>query len=124
MDKLEEIFDMQKKLDEYIFEKRKVGQEKEFTRNEWIQKKSIALMDETIELLNEVNYKWWKNPKENNDKEIKEEMIDILHFWVSMCNDLGFTADEVSKIYKKKNQENFDRQNGKSKKEGYVLDKK
>lgn len=123
MDRLEEIFSLQKQLDEFIIEKRKLDEKADFTPQEWIQKKSIALMDETIELLNEVNYKWWKNPKKDNQGAIKEELIDILHFWVSMCHDAQLDANEVFDIYKRKNKENFDRQNGVSSKVGYDIDK-
>jgi len=117
MDKLEQIFTAQKHLDQYI--KQKKGLENKFSKEEWIQKKCLALLDETAELLNEVNYKWWKNPKELNEKDIKEELVDILHFWVSMCLDIGLSAEEVHKIYFEKNKENLNRQDGKSLKKGY-----
>lgn len=117
MDKLEEIFMMQGKLDGFIAKERGLN----FSNEEWIQKKSMAMIAEVSELLAEVNYKWWKNPRELNDNAIKEEMVDILHFLVGMCINAGMTAEEMHKIYLDKNLENFNRQNGLSNKEGYNL---
>ena len=117
MDKLDEIFAMQKSLNDYIITNRKL----DFTKEQWIQKGSLALIDEITELLNEVNYKWWKNPKPIDDAAVKEEIVDMLHFFVSICLYAGMSADELYNIYIGKNKENFDRQNGVSKKEGYSL---
>ena len=38
-----------------------------------------------------------------------------------MCLDVGMTADEVYNIYMGKNKENFDRQDGISRKKGYDI---
>lgn len=117
MDKLEEIFTMQKSLNDYIIEKRNLN----FSKEEWIQKGSLALIDEITELINEVNYKWWKNPKEVDDNAVKEEIVDMLHFFVSICLYAGVSAKDLYDAYIEKNKENFDRQNGLSKKKGYEL---
>ena len=106
MDKLEEIFTMQKSLNDYIIEKRNLN----FSKEEWIQKGSLALIDEITELLNEVNYKWWKNPKEVDDNAVKEEIVDMLHFFVSICLYAGVSAKDLYDAYIEKNKENFDRQ--------------
>lgn len=115
MDKLDEIFAEQKELDEFIAKKRDIR----FTKEEWIQKKAMALLVELSELLEEINYKWWKNPKQENEQAIKEELVDILHFYIGMCIDAGMDAQELFTIYRQKNKENHDRQNGKSLKKGY-----
>ena len=49
----------------------------------------------------------------------KEEIVDMLHFLVSMALRSGMDAEEMYQRYLAKNQENFDRQHGKSRKEGY-----
>ena len=105
MDKLEEIFTMQKSLNDYIIEKRNLN----FSKEEWIQKGSLALIDEITELLNEVNYKWWKNPKEVDDNAVKEEIVDMLHFFVSICLYAGVSAKDLYDAYIEKNKENFDK---------------
>ena len=51
----------------------------------------------------------------------KEELVDILHFYIGMCIDAGMTAEELFQIYLAKNQENYDRQQGKSAKKGYEV---
>ena len=81
MDKLEKVFDMQKSLDDFIAQSRGLNNGV-YTKSDWFQKKSIALIDEVTELLNEINYKWWKNPKPINDQAVKEELTDIFHFFI------------------------------------------
>lgn len=122
-DMLETIFDMQKMLDDDIKQKRNL--EGKYSDEEWIQKKVLATISELSELLDEVNFKWWKNPKTVDPNLVKGELTDILHFFVSMCLSAGMTAEELFDFYVEKNKENFDRQLGKSKKEGYnILDTK
>ncbi|MBQ9832818.1 MAG: dUTPase [Clostridia bacterium] len=118
MDKLDIIFQMQKMLDDDIIERRKLHG---ISREEWIQKEILAIISELTEVMDEVNFKWWKNPKEVDEASLKEEIIDVLHFFVSMCIKAGLTADELFEIYKAKNKENFDRQYGKSEKKGYEV---
>ena len=86
-----------------------------------MQKDILATMDELTELLNELNYKWWKNPKPLDASAISEELVDVLHFFVSMCLRSGMSADDLYLGYVAKNQENFDRQNGRSTKTGYEV---
>lgn len=116
MDILSMIFERQKAFDDDLIARRQLSH---ITREEWLQKETLAIMDELSELMNEVNYKWWKNPKPLDEAAIKEELIDILHFWVSMCIKMGMDAKDVLEIYLEKNKENFDRQQGKSAKIGY-----
>ena len=120
MDKLDEIFAMQASLDRYITTSRGLDDGK-YDTSDWIQKKSLALIDEVTELLNEINYKWWKNKKPIDDRAVKEELTDILHFFVSMCIDAGMTSEELHRIYVEKNRENIARQQGRSQKTGYKL---
>lgn len=118
MDKLDEIFTLQAELNREIREKRNL----QYTQTEWIQKLTLATLSELAELLDEVNFKWWKNPKPVNERLVKEELIDILHFFVSMCLDAGMTPEEMHRMYIEKHQENLDRQHGKSAKQGYSLE--
>lgn len=118
MDKLETIFTMQAALDKYIADSRGLV----YSKEEWIMKRSLALVSELSETLDEVNFKWWKNPKPIDDKALKEELVDILHFYIGMCVDAGLSAQELFDIYMSKNQENYDRQLGRSDKKGYELD--
>lgn len=116
-DKLDVLFRMQAGLDSYIREKRNL----DYTKGEWVCKKALALMVELGEVVDEAKYKWWKNATEIDDAKLKEEIVDVLHFFLGMCIDSGMTSDELFDIYIKKNQENYDRQNGLSAKKGYEV---
>ena len=52
---------------------------------------------------------------------VKEELVDILHFFISMCHKTGMDADELYARYMEKNKENFARQHGESAKPGYEV---
>ena len=120
MDKLDAIFEMQALLNREIEEKRHL---EGIHREEWLQKLTLAMMSEMAELLDGVNFKWWKNPKPVNDDNVKDELVDILHFFTAACIHSGMDAKELYERYMRKNKENFDRQYGKSQKHGYELDK-
>ncbi|MFC1755002.1 dUTPase [Thermoproteota archaeon] len=69
----------------------------------------LALRQESAEAVDSLNWKWWK--KDADDWEnIKVELVDMLHFWVSMCTIAGLTAQDVLDLYFKKNQLNHERQ--------------
>ena len=118
MDKLDMIFSLQNKFDSDVKKNRNLN---DITPQQWIQKETLAIISELAELLDEVNFKWWKNEKPLNNDNIKEELVDILHFFVGMCLNAGMTSEELYDIYIKKNEENFKRQYGKSLKQGYDL---
>ena len=117
MDKLDKIFEMQKLLDDDIAARRHL----EFSTEEWMQKEVLAMLSELSEVLDEVNFKWWKNKKPIDDNALRGELVDILHFLVSMCIRSGMSADELFERYVEKNKENFDRQYGRSEKKGYEV---
>lgn len=87
--KLKEI---QKKLDAYIGESKKIKME-----NYKIER-IIALQVEFNELLNELPFlfKYWTNKKMNREKAL-EEYIDGLHFILSIGNDFGIDAYKYTK---------------------------
>ncbi len=118
MDKLDVIFDMQEKFDQDVIANRGL---ENITPEEWIQKQTLAMLSELAELIAEVNFKWWKNSKPINIDNVREELVDVLHFFVGMCNRAGMGSEELFSRYIKKNEENFKRQYGKSKKQGYEL---
>ena len=118
MDKLETIFEWQKKFDDEIIKKRNFD---DIKMEEWIQKEVLAMLSELSELLDEVNFKWWKNPKEIDINLVQGELVDILHFFVSMCIKTGMDAELLCRMYMEKNKENFMRQSGKSDKKGYEM---
>lgn len=116
MDKLEKIFELQEKFDSDLMKRRNIP---EIPWNEWIQKEVLAVISELGELLDEVSFKWWKDD-EVNPEAVKEELVDILHFFISMCIKAGISAEDLYEAYIEKNKENFARQNGTSDKPGYT----
>lgn len=116
MDKLDRIFEMQEKLNEDIIEKRNLH---DIPDEKWIQMQTLAMLSEMAELIDEVNFKWWKNPKPVNSDNVKDELVDILHFFVSMCLRAHMSPEELFERYLSKNKENFNRQMGLGKKPGY-----
>ncbi len=82
-------------------------------RREWFLKFEKALTQESAEAIDSLNWKWWKKDKDDWDN-VKVELVDMLHFWVSMCTIAGMDAQDVFDLYQKKHQLNVKRQD-----EGY-----
>jgi hypothetical protein len=119
VDKLSEMFEMQTKLDERIITERNI----EKSLDEWVIGLTIAMESEIDEVRREVNYKWWKNPKEVDIKALQGEVIDLWHFLLSLSRVVGLTPQTIYETYIAKNAENHARQSGKSEKEGYEVKK-
>ncbi len=116
MDKLDEIFYRQAGFDNRLSVERGLDYG---DTSEWIQRGVLAMMSELAELLDATrSWKWWKNPEPIDRENLKEELVDILHFYVSTCLKAGFTSEDLFDAYIEKNRENHDRQDGKSRK-GY-----
>tara|TARA_A100001015_G_scaffold318284_1_gene437725 strand:+ start:3116 stop:3526 length:411 start_codon:yes stop_codon:yes gene_type:complete len=110
---LKDIFDEQIRLNEKINPDLYTEiDDPEIKRQRFLQFE-LALRQESAEAVDSLNWKWWK--KDDDDwGNIKIELVDMLHFWVSMCTVAGLDADEVINLYLKKNELNHKRQN-----EGY-----
>ncbi|GAF26805.1 uncharacterized protein conserved in bacteria [Moorella thermoacetica Y72] len=109
VDRLEHIFELQERFDRDLARRRQLP---DYSPAEWIQKEVLAIVAELGELLDEVNFKWWKNPHPLDHEAIKGELVDILHFLVSMCLKAGITAEDFYQAYLAKNEVNFRRQQG------------
>jgi dimeric dUTPase (all-alpha-NTP-PPase superfamily) len=118
-DMLEQIFALQQRFDDSLITQRGL---EDITPEEWIQKETLAMMSELAELIDEVNFKWWKNPRPVDNDRVKGELVDVLHFFVSMCLKTGMDARELCDRYIEKNQVNFLRQQGKTDKPGYAME--
>lgn len=116
---LTEIFRLQREFDEAVIKHRNLDYSPEI----WIQKEVLAIISELSEILDEVNFKWWKDPTEISHERLKEEIVDVLHFFVSMCLKAGIGPEELYQAYVAKNQENFSRQKGETDREGYAWKK-
>lgn len=118
-DMLKEIFRLQASFDEAIVKNREL----DFPKEVWIQKEILAIISELSEVLDEVNFKWWKDPQEINQERLTEEIVDVLHFFVSMCLKAGIEPEQLYEAYINKNKENFARQEGNTQRAGYAWKK-
>lgn len=82
--KLTELFRMQKVLDDDIKQKHK----KNYQRWDMMFNKVFALKNEVNEAWNTTNaFKMWSTKFEEPKESFLEEMVDILHFWLSIGMD-------------------------------------
>jgi len=115
-DKLEMLFDLQNTFDEYIKEKRNLDySNKEY----WIQQMCRCIITEACELNDATNWKHWKNKKDIDWNNVKEEIIDLWHFLISISIKVGLKSEDIINQYINKNIENYNRQLGTSERDGY-----
>lgn len=109
MDKLDKIFEMQADLNKRILGDRSQPLSDE-DKVQWILNYSRALQQEISELIDSVPWKWWAKYQKLDLQNAKVEVVDALHFLVSLAQVLGLTADDLFEAYCKKNKINFQRQ--------------
>ena len=80
-------------------------------RDLWLIRFDLAMRQEMSELIDSLHWKWWKK-QETDIGNVKVELVDILHFFVSMCTVAGMNANDVMALYFKKNKLNHKRQDG------------
>lgn len=128
-DKLDDIWQWQAQLDNYIAEKYGLvypqhlvsdgsPESEAYIQEEmsnWIVQMCLCLYSEVAELQNETAWKHWKPPTPMDREKTKMEMIDILFFTISALQKLNVTSEEAHAAFKEKFDENVARQQGKSK---------
>jgi len=107
LDWLEDIFQKNVELRKEIFARK--GLDLPLESETWILWNVVALMEELGEFANEVRYHWWRKEKERNYPALREELIDMLHFWLNLAEAIGLDASSIHKLYKMKNKVNFER---------------
>ncbi len=122
MDLLQTIFEKQYELNKRILKERhkqdydqlcdQNAQDEETVRQrvDWILNYNRAQIHESIELEDSLPWKWWKDMKEIDWDNIRIELIDELHFWVSKCQLVGLDPQSLAELYIKKNKLNQVRQ--------------
>jgi len=116
MNKLERIFELQRELNRNTFEKNGlVGFDaipcERRLQNEWVRNYALAMAQELAELVDSTNWKWWRTKVDLFDEQnLKVELVDILHVWVSLCQVMGLSAEDVFRMYAAKNAINAQRQ--------------
>lgn len=86
-------------------------------RGEYIRLQTLMVTDELHEMLHEVPFfkPWKKYSSDSADNQYKwqrarMELVDALHFFLTLCLGLGFTAEELFTMYCAKLSENYHRQ--------------
>ncbi|MGZ9755417.1 dUTP diphosphatase [Mycoplasma sp. 394] len=79
------LFQLQKKLDQKIEQKQQLNHP-ELTKSDVLTQKTLALMIEAGEFVNEVqSFKYWKINKNVNLRNVTEEFADLLHFLINLA---------------------------------------
>jgi len=122
MDLLKSIFDKQYELNKRILKERhhtdydqlcdqsQTDDEVIRERVKWILNYNRAQIHESIELEDDLPWKWWKDYDDIDWDHIRVELIDELHFWVSKCQLVGLDPKKLADLYLKKNKLNQLRQ--------------
>lgn len=112
-DLFHKIWDMQGELNKVIGRDTINDPEKQ----KWIFDYITALEQELAELKDCLNWKWWSKahkdfPKHGvmDKQNLKVELIDIMHFYISLLQCAGLTPEEILNVYSQKHQVNLDRQ--------------
>lgn len=107
-DQLRELFRMQKALNERIGVHTDGMTDEDKTK--WILNYCRAMSQELAELTDSVPWKWWAKYQKFDQQNARVEVVDLLHFLISLAQVLGMSADDVFNAYVKKNEVNFKRQ--------------
>lgn len=112
MDKLEDLFERQKELQKY-FGNNDLENFTEEEKQQYTKDNILGLLDETHEVLRETNWKHWRKTKKPiNEENLKEEIVDVFHFFINLCIVWGFSAEEIYEAYLKKDEEIYKRIDG------------
>ena len=77
---------------------------------EWLRKYCQAIIHEAAEFIESAGFKWWSVDKQCDVHNLKVELVDMLHFWLSLCLIMGMSAEDIADIYFQKLQINHQRQ--------------
>ena len=91
-DRLNTIFENQRLLQSCMGNPMGAGQE-------GVYHNIMGIINETQEVLDEINWKRWKKDfpayKKVDMDKLLVELTDILQFWVNACQAMGFSDDDV-----------------------------
>ena len=109
---LQKIFALQQGLNEKCGVPLEEIQSDPVMQIKWLLNYSRALGQENAELVDSVPWKWWAKYQELDIQNAKVEIIDMLHFLVSLAQVTGMTADDLVEGYLAKHKVNVERQEG------------
>ena len=82
----------------------------EADKTKWVLNNTRAMTQEMAELTDSVPWKWWAKYQKFDEQNARVEVVDLLHFLISLAQVLGMGADDVFAAYVKKNEVNLRRQ--------------
>lgn len=107
-DMLRELFAKQKELN------LRIGVDVDHLSREekihWVLNYCRAMTQEVAELTDSVPWKWWAKYQTFDEQNARVEVVDLLHFLISLAQVLGLGADDVYGLYMQKNKVNHARQ--------------
>ena len=107
-DKLDEIFRLQEQLNKRIgVDTANMTDEQ---RQQWVLNYCRAMTQEVAELTDSVPWKWWAKYQKFDKQNARVEVIDLLHFLISIAQVLEMTPADFYEAYAKKHQVNLSRQ--------------
>jgi len=107
-DKLDEIFRLQRALNLRIGVDTAAMTDEQ--RQQWTLQYCRAMSQEVAELTDCVPWKWWAKYQTFDRQNARVEIVDLLHFLVSLAQVLEMTPDDIFEAYSKKHQVNLARQ--------------
>jgi dimeric dUTPase (all-alpha-NTP-PPase superfamily) len=107
-DRLVEIFEMQEGLNKRIgVDVCNLDEEQQI---KWTLNYCRAMSQELAELTDSVPWKWWAKYQTFDKQNARVEIVDMLHFLVSMAQVMGMSAEDMHELYMKKHDVNVQRQ--------------
>jgi len=107
-DKLDEIFRLQGELN------LRIGVDtvhmNDAERQQWMLNYCRAMSQEIAELTDCVPWKWWAKYQKFDRQNARVEIVDLLHFLISLAQVMELTPDDIFEAYTKKHQVNLARQ--------------
>lgn len=113
-DKLDRIFEYQAGLNNRIgVDTRSMTADE---RCRWVLNYCRAMSQEVAELTDSVPWKWWARYQTFDQQNAQVEVVDMLHFLVSLAQVLDMSADDLFTAYLQKHEVNVQRQHS-----GYAI---
>ena len=107
-DRLDRIFELQKGLNKRIgIQAERLSEEE---RQRWLLQYCRAMSQEVAELTDCIPWKWWAKYQAFDLQNARVEIVDLLHFLVSLAQVAGMSAADLFTAYVKKHGVNHQRQ--------------
>jgi len=107
-DKLDEIFQLQQQLNLRIGVD--TAHMTDEDRQKWVLNYCRAVTQETAELTDSVPWKWWAKYQTFDKQNARVEVVDLLHFLISLAQVLEMSPQDIYDAYTKKHKVNLARQ--------------